>query len=89
MTGGTVVRDRIAFNRQEALDARLASKQCKPFGPNVEIATPGKVRYPDALVTCWRTRNRAPDPTVVGIAARGIAPPAASREHSAPHAHRS
>jgi Uma2 family endonuclease len=52
MTGGTIAHDRITFNLHKALDARLAGKLCKSYGPNVKIITPGKVRYPDALVTC-------------------------------------
>jgi Uma2 family endonuclease len=52
MTGGTIAHDRITFNLHKALDARLAGKPCKSYGPNVKITTPGKVRYPDALVLC-------------------------------------
>ena len=52
MTGGTIGHDRITFNLNKALDARLASGRCRPFGPNVKIIAGGKVRYPDALVTC-------------------------------------
>src|ERR1700731_2457940 len=62
MTGGTLAHDRITFNVQKALDARLAGKPCVPYGPNVKILTPGKVRYPDALVTCTPT---SPNPTVI------------------------
>ena len=62
MTGGTIAHDRITFNIQKALDARLAGKLCMPYGPNVKILTPGKVRYPDALVTCTQT---SPNATVI------------------------
>jgi Uma2 family endonuclease len=62
MTGGTIVHDKITFNIQKALDARLAGKPCMPCGPNVKILTPGKVRYPDALVTCTQT---SPNATVI------------------------
>jgi Uma2 family endonuclease len=62
MTGGTLAHDRITFNLQKALDARLADKPCKSYGPNVKIFTPGKARYPDALVTCTPT---SPSATVV------------------------
>ena len=55
MTGGTVAYDRITFNLHKALDARLGGKPCKPYGPNVKVITPGKARYPDALVTCTPT----------------------------------
>jgi Uma2 family endonuclease len=59
MTGGTIVHDRITFNLQKALDARLAGKPGKPYGPNVKILTPGRARYPDALVTCTPTHPNA------------------------------
>jgi Uma2 family endonuclease len=52
MTGGTIAHDLITFNVRKALDARLDGKPCRPYGPNVKIITPGRVRYPDALVTC-------------------------------------
>lgn len=52
MTGGTIAHDLITFNVRKALDARLGGKPCTPHGPNVKIVTAGKVRYPDALVTC-------------------------------------
>ena len=52
MTGGTVAHDRITFNVQKALDLRLAGSRCRPFGPNVKIVASGRVRYPDAFVSC-------------------------------------
>ena len=52
MTGGTIAHDQITFNLRKALDLRLRGKPCQPAGPNVKIRTPGKVRYPDGLVTC-------------------------------------
>ncbi len=52
MTGGTVAHDRITFNLHKALDARLAGKPCRPYGPNVKIVTDGRARYPDAFVVC-------------------------------------
>lgn len=68
MTGGTVAHDRITFNLQKALDARLAGKPCRPLGPNVKIIADGRVRYPDALVVCRPlppTATVADDPVVV------------------------
>ena len=47
-----IAHDLITFNVRKALDARLGGKPCTPHGPNVKIVTAGKVRYPDALVTC-------------------------------------
>jgi Uma2 family endonuclease len=55
MTGGTLVHDLITFNVRKSLDARLAGKPCRPWGPNVKILTAGRARYPDALVTCTPT----------------------------------
>jgi Uma2 family endonuclease len=52
MTGGTVAHDRVTFNLHKALDARLAGKPCRPFGPNVKIVVDGHARYPDAFVVC-------------------------------------
>jgi len=52
MTGGILAHDRITFNLQKALDARLAGKSCQPFGPNVKIVVDGRARYPDAFVVC-------------------------------------
>jgi Uma2 family endonuclease len=62
MTGGTLVHDLITFNVRKSLDTRLAGQPCRPWGPNVKILTPGKARYPDALVTCTPTN---PSATVV------------------------
>jgi len=59
MTGGTIAHDQISYNIRKALDTRLAGKPCRPHGPNVKIQTAGKVRYPDALVTCTRTDPNA------------------------------
>lgn len=51
MNGGTFAHDRITFNVQKALDARLQGKPCRPCGPNVKIVVAGRVRYPDVIVT--------------------------------------
>lgn len=52
MTGGTAAHDRITFNLQKVLDAKLAGKPCKPWGPNMKIIADGHARYPDAVVVC-------------------------------------
>ena len=59
MTGGTIAHDRITFNLHKALDARLAGKPCRSFGPNVKILTARKGSVPDALVTCTPTDPNA------------------------------
>ena len=61
-------RDRITFNLQKALDARLAGKPYRPLGPNVKIIADGRARYPDAIVVCGPvspTATVADDPVVV------------------------
>ena len=63
MTGGTAAHDRITFNLQKALDARLTGKPCQPWGPNMKIIADGRARYPDALVTC---RPISPTATIAG-----------------------
>ena len=68
MTGGTVAHDRITFNLQKVLDARLAGKSCQPYGPNVKIVVDGRARYPDAFVVCQPvppTATIADNPVVV------------------------
>jgi len=68
MTGGTIAHDRITFNLQKALDARLAGTPCRPLGPNVKIIADGRARYPDAIVVCRPvspTATVADDPVVV------------------------
>ena len=68
MTGGTIAHDRITFNLQKALDARLAGKPRRPLGPNVKIIADGRARYPDAIVVCRPvspTATVADDPIVV------------------------
>jgi Uma2 family endonuclease len=52
MAGGTIAHDRITFNLQKALDARLAGTLCRLLGPNVKIVADGRARYHDAIVVC-------------------------------------
>ena len=52
MIGGTVAHNRIMRRLHRALERGLAGKPSELFGPDVKILTPGKARYPDALVTC-------------------------------------
>ena len=68
MTGGTAAQDRITFNLQKVLDARLAGKPCRPWGPNMKIIVDGRARYPDAFVVCQPvppTATVADNPVVV------------------------
>jgi Uma2 family endonuclease len=68
MTGGTAAHDRITFNLQKVLDARLVGKPCRPWGPNMKIVVDGRARYPDAFVVCQpvpSTATIADNPVVV------------------------
>jgi Uma2 family endonuclease len=68
MTGGTAAHDRITFNLQKVLDARLTGKPCQPWGPNMKIVVDGRARYPDAFVVCQPvppTATIADNPVVV------------------------
>jgi Uma2 family endonuclease len=69
MTGGNANHGRIAHNIYSALGARLRGTPCSCFGPDLAVrTTAGKIRYPDALVTCTRfpgTAYIAPNPVIV------------------------
>jgi len=62
MNGGTVAHDLITFNVRKLLDARLGNGSCRPYGPNVKVATRTTIRYPDVVVSCTR---QAPTATVI------------------------
>jgi Uma2 family endonuclease len=68
MTGGTYAHDAIAVGLSAALSNRLRGKPCRPHGPNLKIETTGKVRYPDAFVSCgsYRPNDKlGHDPVVI------------------------
>lgn len=48
MTGGSFGHDQVTFNLRKSIDAKLAGRPCRTFGPNVKIIADGRVRYPDA-----------------------------------------
>ncbi len=52
MTGGTVEHSEIATNLVEALRRRLEGKPCRAFRGDLKIVVAGRIRYPDATVTC-------------------------------------
>ena len=52
MTGGTVAHNRIMRRLHRLLEQRLEGTPCEPFGPDVKIIAAGRVRYPDAVVSC-------------------------------------
>ena len=68
MTGGTVAHSVIATNLVRALQDRLRGGRCRAFRGDLKILVAGRVRYPDAVVTCSPVTNDAdtvPDPVVV------------------------
>jgi Uma2 family endonuclease len=68
MTGGTVAHSVIGTNLVERLRATLRGSPCRAFRGDLKILVNGRVRYPDALVTCEPVVNSAdiiPEPVVV------------------------
>ena len=68
MTGGTIAHSVIATNLVRALEDRLRGKPCRAFRGDLKILVAGRVRYPDAMVTCSPVANDAdivPEPVVV------------------------
>jgi Uma2 family endonuclease len=68
VTGGSIAHSVIATNLVEALRARLGTGPCRAFRGDVKILVNGRVRYPDAVVTCAPVAlgsDIVPDPVVV------------------------
>lgn len=68
MTGGSVEHSVIGTNLVRALEDRLRGRPCRAFRGDLKVLTPGKVRYPDATVTCSpvpRGSDTVPEPVVV------------------------
>ncbi len=68
MTGGTVEHSEIATNLVEALRRRLQGRPCRAFRGDLKIVVAGRIRYPDATVTCSpvpRGTDMIPEPVVV------------------------
>jgi len=67
MTGGTLNHSAIATNLVTALQRRLGSR-CRVYRGDVKILPAGRVRYPDAAVTCSPIDGQSdilPNPVVV------------------------
>ena len=67
MTGGTINHSVIGTNLVRALEDRLVGR-CRALRGDVKILVAGRVRYPDAMVTCSPVRGDTdvvPDPVVV------------------------
>jgi Uma2 family endonuclease len=59
MTGGTAAHSGIQANVIAALTMRLRGKPCRAHGSHLKIEVAGRIRYPDAFVTCTPIRNEA------------------------------
>lgn len=67
MAGGTMAHTRIGSNLVRALEDRLRGP-CQPFRGDLKVIVAGRVRYPDAVVTCspiGPNDDIVPDPVVV------------------------
>ncbi|MEJ0018590.1 MAG: Uma2 family endonuclease [Acetobacteraceae bacterium] len=67
MTGGSVAHSVIATNVVRALDDRLTGP-CRVFRGDLKIVVAGRVRYPDAVVTCAPVADETdivPEPLIV------------------------
>jgi len=67
ITGGTLGHAAIRDNVVDALRRRLAAP-CRAFSGDVKVLVAGRVRYPDAMVTCSPIDGRSdilPNPVVV------------------------
>jgi Uma2 family endonuclease len=68
MTGGTAGHEAIGGTLRALLRAHLTGKPCRAWGPTLKIEVNGRIRYPDAFVSCTpfpRERTIAPAPVVV------------------------
>ncbi len=68
MTGGSYAHDAVSMNLAAALVSRLRGTPCRAHGSDLKVSTEGRVRYPDAFVTCQSYGNAekfARDPVVI------------------------
>ena len=68
MTGGSYAHDAVSMNLAAALVSRLRGTPCRAHGSNLKVSAEGRVRYPDAFVTCQSYGNAdkfARDPVVI------------------------
>jgi Uma2 family endonuclease len=68
MTGGTVAHSEIGTSLVEALRRRLRGGPCRALRGDLKILAHGRIRYPDATITCSALDNGAdivPEPVVV------------------------
>jgi Uma2 family endonuclease len=68
MNGGSIAHSMIATNLVRALEDRLRGGPCRAFRGDVKIVANGRIRYPDAVVTCAKVDTDSdivPEPVVV------------------------
>lgn len=68
MTGGTMEHEAIGNRLRGLLLDRLQGKPCRVWGPTIKIEVAGRIRYPDAFVSCTPAPRGAtviPEPVVV------------------------
>ncbi len=68
MNGGTLAHSVIAASIVTALGAQLRGTPCRVFQSGVKLLVAGRIRYPDAVVTCTTpdlTSDIVPAPVVV------------------------
>ncbi len=68
MNGDTIAHSEIATHLVEALRRRLQGRSRRAFRSDLKILVAGRIRYPDATVTCSPVANDAdivPEPVVV------------------------
>jgi Uma2 family endonuclease len=68
MVGVTVAHSAIQRNVLFALTGRLRGKPCQPHGSELKVQVVGRIRYPDAFVTCTPRANNetiVTDPVVI------------------------
>lgn len=59
MTGGSVEHGQIGTNIVLELGGRLRGSKCRIFSSDMKILVKGRIRYPDAVVTCSETPRGA------------------------------
>jgi Uma2 family endonuclease len=52
MTGGSLRHEAIGTTLRALLYVRLRGSACRAWGPNSKIEVQGRIRYPDAVVSC-------------------------------------
>jgi Uma2 family endonuclease len=62
MTGGTARHESIGGTLRALLHQRLRGGPCRLWGPTAKIEVQGRIRYPDAYVSCTPV---APDATII------------------------